>query len=171
MHCFLHNFCFFFSYAYPEPIPQKTTVYHKLALAPTSIYLVDSESSFSRFLSVGLKDVSVIGFDCEWKPSFGGGNNELALMQIATRSEVYILDVMAIGGLQDLWIECNQKLFSNCDILKLGFSFEGDFSVIRKALPYIQMNKECGYLDLQRVWKLFDKVKGVFPYDGKHKRT
>lgn len=63
----------------------------------------------------------MVGVDCEWKPTFGVQKSELALMQIATRDYVYILDVIQLGGkTPHLWQELGKFLFNNCDILKLG---------------------------------------------------
>lgn len=68
-----------------------------------------------------MKDVDVIGVDCEWKPSFGSGVNELALMQIATRKNVFVLDIINLGNkVPYLWQEFGKFVFNNCDILKLG---------------------------------------------------
>lgn len=65
--------------------------------------------------------MDVVGLDCEWKPSFGVHSNELALMQIATRTEVFILDVINLCSLAPhLWQKLGNTLFNNCDILKLG---------------------------------------------------
>lgn len=47
--------------------------------------------------------------------------NALALMQIATRQSVFILDVIKLGSSYvHLWHQLGEVLFSNCDILKLG---------------------------------------------------
>lgn len=62
-----------------------------------------------------------MGIDCEWKPSFGGKTSELALLQIATRRSVYVLDIVTLGDkAPHLWMELGKFLFNNCDILKLG---------------------------------------------------
>lgn len=67
------------------------------------------------------QDVNLVGIDCEWKPNFGMNKNELALIQIATRTNVFLLDVIKLGSLvPHLWKETENFLFNNCDILKLG---------------------------------------------------
>lgn len=71
-----------------------------------------------------MQNINLVGIDCEWKPSFGTHMNELALIQIATRSEVFILDVIKLGSsVSHLWQEVGTFLFNNCDILKLGMYF------------------------------------------------
>lgn len=77
--------------------------------------------------------MDIVGLDCEWKPSFGVHCNELALLQIATRTEVFILDVIKLSSLGPyLWQKLGSELFNNCDIVKLGkyqFFIETHFSV------------------------------------------
>lgn len=68
-----------------------------------------------------MKGIDIVGVDCEWKPSFGGDPSELALMQIATRKNVFVLDIINLGRkVPHLWQELGQFVFINCDILKLG---------------------------------------------------
>lgn len=65
-----------------------------------------------------------MGIDCEWKPSFGGQPSELALMQIATRKSVFVIDIVTLSSqTPHLWLELGKFLFNNCDILKLGKLF------------------------------------------------
>jgi len=49
---------------------------------------------------------------------------ELALIQIATNDNVYILDVTTLGSeLHELWVELGLTLFGNKDIMKIGMYF------------------------------------------------
>lgn len=53
--------------------------------------------------------------------STGAKQSELALIQIATNENVYILDVTTLGNeLYDLWSELGLILFGNQDIIKIG---------------------------------------------------
>lgn len=63
----------------------------------------------------------MVGIDSEWKPYFGTRRNELALIQIATRERVYILDVCNLGSeCPELWHGLGLILFANETIIKLG---------------------------------------------------
>jgi ribonuclease D len=63
----------------------------------------------------------MVGIDSEWKPYFGTRRNELALIQIASREGVYILDVCALGSTcAALWHQLGLSLFGNENIIKLG---------------------------------------------------
>lgn len=49
---------------------------------------------------------------------------ELALIQIATEDNVYILDVTSLGNeLPELWAELGLMLFGNKNIIKIGKRF------------------------------------------------
>ncbi|XP_018564099.1 exonuclease mut-7 homolog [Anoplophora glabripennis] len=147
----------------PEPVE-----YHKFPLASSDVYLVDSPLGFESFLDTGLQEIDIVGIDCEWKPSFGSHPSELALIQIATRKNVFVLDIVNLGNkVPHLWQELGKFLFNNCDILKLGFSLTGDIHMIRRALPYLNFTvKQVGFLDLCSLWKHLDKFPKVkLPYE------
>lgn len=44
-------------------------------------------------------------------------------MQIATRNNVFVIDIVSLGGERNLWQELSRSVFNNCDILKLGTVF------------------------------------------------
>ncbi|XP_017880434.1 exonuclease mut-7 homolog [Ceratina calcarata] len=130
--------------------------YHELRLSRNCVKVINDAKSFEEFLDSGLKDVFIVGIDSEWKPCFGTKQTEVALIQIATKTNVYILDVFSIGNqLQELWTELSLMLFENKDILKLGFGISQDMTVIRNTLPALSKVKMHGqgYLDIVNLWK------------------
>ncbi|XP_045462079.1 exonuclease mut-7 homolog [Harmonia axyridis] len=139
--------------------PQPSIEYHKLNLEVDAICLVDSAGSFQDFLDQGLKDVDIVGIDCEWKPSFGVQKSELALMQIATRRNVFILDVPALSSkAPHAWSNLENMLFKKSDILKLGFSMSSDQTIIADSLSGLKFgSKQFGFLDLLSLWKILEK--------------
>lgn len=135
---------------------------------PTSmIFLVDNVPDFEKMLD-NILDVDIVGVDCEWKPSFSVHRSELALLQLATRKSIYVLDIITLGQkASHLWRELGKFLFNNCDILKLGFSLSSDFSMIRAALPHLNINNLHSFLDLLNVWKHLDKSAKIhYPYEA-----
>ncbi|XP_024892768.1 exonuclease mut-7 homolog [Temnothorax curvispinosus] len=144
--------------------------YHILKLPRENVKLVDDGRLFEEFLDNGLRDVNMVGIDLEWKPSFGTKQPELALMQVATADNVYILDVTTIGNkLPELWNELGLILFGNKDIVKIGFGVAQDMTVIRNSLPALSSIKTHGqgYLDLMVLWrKLVEEYNFIFPYKG-----
>ncbi|KAF7381207.1 hypothetical protein HZH68_016082 [Vespula germanica] len=144
--------------------------YHTLKLPRDTIKLIDSPRLFEEFLDNGLRGVRIVGIDSEWKPTFGTKKTQLALIQIATETNVYILDVITIGNqLEHLWSEFNLLLFENKHILKLGFGIANDILMIRDYLPAISNIKinGQGYLDVLFLWrKLVEGYNFQFPYKG-----
>ncbi|KAI4495687.1 hypothetical protein M0802_008522 [Mischocyttarus mexicanus] len=157
-----------------EDCEDSSTVYHTLKLPRDAIKLIDNPQKFEEFLNNGLKGINVVGIDSEWKPTFGIKKTQLALIQIATERNVYIIDVVSIGNkLDQLWTELNLLLFENKNILKLGFGTANDLLMIRDCLPAISSKAHGqGYLDILFLWrKLVDKYKYEFPYEGDKKFT
>ncbi|XP_014474860.1 PREDICTED: exonuclease mut-7 homolog isoform X5 [Dinoponera quadriceps] len=158
-----------------RPLNEHSEKYHVLKLPRDRIKVIDNGRLFEEFLDHGLKGVGIVGIDSEWKPSFVSKQSELALIQIATNENVYILDVTTLGNeLYDLWSELGLILFGNQDIIKLGFGIAHDMTIIRKSLPALSSIKTYGqgYLDLMDLWnKLSDDYKFIFPYKGDPKFT
>ncbi|XP_072755515.1 exonuclease mut-7 homolog [Anoplolepis gracilipes] len=150
-----------------EPIEDNIN-YHVLKLPRESINVVDNGRLFEEFLDNGLRNVSVVGIDLEWKPSFGTKQPELALIQIATEDNVYILDVTTLGNkLPELWTAVGLMLFGNKNIVKIGFGIAHDITVIRSSIPALSSIKNQGYLDLMILWrKLTEDYNFIFPYKG-----
>ncbi|XP_046587355.1 exonuclease mut-7 homolog isoform X1 [Neodiprion lecontei] len=144
--------------------------YHTLHLPRGSIKIVNDTRTFEEFLTKGLKEVKIVGIDSEWKPSFGTKQSDLALIQIATKTTVYILDVISTGKeLTDLWAKIGIMLFDNKNILKLGFGLAHDIGMIRESLPALASIKATGqgYMDLLHLWRKLTKEHCFqFPYKG-----
>lgn len=96
-----------------------------------SVVVIDNPKDFKHFLDAGLENVSMVGIDLEWKPSFAGKPVDLALMQIATPTNAYILDVTLMGNqYETLWQELNMRLFQATDILKIGNFYSIQFIIL-----------------------------------------
>lgn len=146
--------------------------YHELSLPTDSIIFVDSKEKLKHFID-SIKEshnVHRIGIDCEWKPRFGTKQLTLALMQIATSENVYILDVMKIGlHYKELWEDLGQIIFLNESIMKLAFSYVGDMAMIKHSLPHLYpfLEEHRELLDISLVWQeLVKKYSIIFPYSG-----
>ena len=80
----------------------------------------------------------VLGLDCEWKP---GDNTPVSLFQVATRENVYLLDVFAFmmdtggggeeKGTAEAFDAFLKLLFENETLIKLGFGFDYDIKRLR----------------------------------------
>ena len=94
------------------------------------------------------------------KPTFGAAGKEVraAIIQIATRQEVFILDITTLRAVE--MIDASQSqillhlLFANPNVLKLGFSMKEDMNVVARSLPGLENLPKCinKSLDLHNLW-------------------
>lgn len=84
--------------------------------------MVDSEELLRDcFLYISSHSYKIVGIDSEWKPAFGGQQNELALIQLATWDKIFILDIIGTSNVNPrAWEEASRLFFENPDVLKLG---------------------------------------------------
>jgi len=128
-----------------------------LQLLVKTISMVEKDSEFSN----GLPFVtSLVGIDCEWRPTsrynnedkFDGdssNNNALiespvAVLQIATRYQIFVIDLQTLLQLQSsstsstgeisVLINCLDRLFMNPNIAKVGFDVSNDFQKLAATL-------------------------------------
>ena len=91
----------------------------------------------------------VVGIDAEWRPQSG---SPVALLQIATRREAFLVDTLALCGDAENPRENPREaslnaekaaslnrfladLFARRDVVKLGFGLEHDFSRLHRSFP------------------------------------
>ncbi|KAJ8669133.1 hypothetical protein QAD02_000392 [Eretmocerus hayati] len=129
--------------------------YYSYKLPRDTIRIVNDAKSFEDLLVHGLKDVDIVGIDTESKPNHSINEEQgLATLQIATKANVFIVDTLALEkGFEQQWSELDQILFSNENVLKLGFALGGDIALVRKYfLPNIN-RRDKNFLDLSAAFK------------------
>jgi len=102
---------------------------------------------------------TLIGIDSEWKPY---GPERTALLQVAIRSKVWLIDVVKLGRnrhdkhLKEKWIAFFRQLFCS-KATKLGYDFSNDLRVLMATFPYLteligkEQNVICLFKTLTRV--------------------
>lgn len=86
-----------------------------------------------------------IGLDAEWRP---GDNTPVALLQIATRGEVFLVDLLATAprsageALNDATDELLQAVLWSEDVYKLGFSFAYDVKRMKASYSHLKVWSE-----------------------------
>ncbi|XP_050548408.1 exonuclease mut-7 homolog isoform X2 [Daktulosphaira vitifoliae] len=135
--------------------------YYELSLSEKDIYIIDSTSRFDEFLDKINKTFddgcsNFVGLDCEWKPELTSEKSDLASIQLATNNGIYIFHIPQLQPAENYrlyWQEFSMNIFSNINILKLGFEWKGDASMIKSTLPIDNMLSGPGFLDLKLLWK------------------
>lgn len=123
---------------------------HTLRLnAQRDITLVSSVAQFQRMLD-DLTGQPLVAYDAEWKPTFCA-ENELHLIQLATRQHVYLVDVPQLQAAGADWPRLANEVFNSGDIMKLAFSPSSDLLLFGKTLPGFAGIAQtiAGQLDLQ----------------------
>ena len=108
------------------------------------------DGSYSTNAANSDKQIPVVGIDAEWVPKSG---SPVALLQLATRTNAFLIDMLTIcgGGDRDLSTatELNRfltDLFTRQDIVKLGFGLEHDFSKLRKSYQGMTCVEDVEYV-------------------------
>lgn len=161
----------------PAPINDwndiKVDEYYSLTLPPDHVILVDTCEKFASTLQdfAKMERNTPLGLDTEWKPNLkGGSSHSLALLQIASRNMVYILDIVTLSKLprySELCHELELILFANDDLLKIGFNLMPDVNLVKTCLPFSDAASfdERRYLDLQLLLrKLVAETTLQFPF-------
>lgn len=101
-----------------DEVQNKPIEYHTLSLDKSPILLVDTRDKFYQMLQQ-LTVEYVIAFDAEWKP-ICCSTAEVALIQLATKHQIYLIDVVSIDLVANDWNNLAQYIFNNLEILKIG---------------------------------------------------
>ena len=123
-----------------------TITKEEVALLPKEIFggkitIVNTLDELNSALKK-LKKHYIIGFDTETKPCFTKGNNGngVALMQLSTEKECFLLRLNKIGFPENL-----TEFIANPTVKKIGISLKDDFHVLRKNHEL----KPNAFVDLQ----------------------
>ncbi|KAL3515978.1 hypothetical protein ACH5RR_022880 [Cinchona calisaya] len=104
-----------------------------------------------------LEESKVVGLDCEWKPNYEKGSkpNKVSIMQIASETKVYILDLIKLyGSVPDSLNECLSRILHSSRILKLGYNFQCDIQQLACSYQDLQCFEHYEMLlDIQNVFK------------------
>ncbi|XP_050362372.1 exonuclease mut-7 homolog [Nymphalis io] len=146
-----------------------TQEYFKLPLPESSIKIIDTGETFYDLVS-NLINCSIVSIDCEWKPSFGATQSQVALIQIASNDCIYLIDTLVLNNKQysSFWYRFNKSLLENAEIIKLGFGLEQDLKEIKSSisgLSNIKVKGE-GLLDLGLLWKRLINFGLTLPSDS-----
>ncbi|XP_064105814.1 exonuclease mut-7 homolog isoform X2 [Macrobrachium nipponense] len=106
---------------------------YPLSICQGNIVLIDSVEEFEKCM-IDVSKSPVLGLDSEWKPTFGiGAGEQVSLMQIATATHVYLVDIMSLQPLLDNshWSQLG-NIFTDANITKLGYGIKSDFKILAK---------------------------------------
>lgn len=83
----------------------------------------------------------VLGIDCEWRP----GSNPVALLQLATREVVYLIDVLECKCNQSVRSKltklCSEIVYTHASIPKVGLGLGSDLHKLAHDWPTLQLKQ------------------------------
>ncbi|XP_010528921.1 PREDICTED: uncharacterized protein LOC104805911 isoform X2 [Tarenaya hassleriana] len=125
-------------------------------LAVEDVNWVDEVDELRKATSY-LEGCRVVGVDCEWKPNHikGSKPNKVSIMQIASDSKVFILDLIKLSNdASEILDECLTQILQSCRILKLGYNFLCDIKQLAHSYEDLECFKRYDMLlDIQNVFK------------------
>ncbi|XP_015236544.1 PREDICTED: exonuclease mut-7 homolog [Cyprinodon variegatus] len=129
--------------------------FYQVPLTKDKVYFIDTLETLHRCQSIVLKEGGIVGVDMEWQPTFGcASSQKVSLIQLAMLDQVFLLDLSAKAFCQqpDL-LGFIRALYSEPNILKLGYSMSGDLKCLSATWPELSEEplKMEGFLDLLRV--------------------
>ena len=132
------------------------TKYYPLNINFENIILIDTPDKLQKCQqNISNKD-TIIGIDAEWlMPLCNFGILRLAVLQLATRDFVFLLDMVVLTGAvsQSQQVSFIQTLFHSPDTIKLGFAIEGDLKMLARTWPCVSkvLDTLVSTIDLQKV--------------------
>ncbi|CAL1287022.1 unnamed protein product [Larinioides sclopetarius] len=132
-------------------------------LSPSDIKYIDNAAKFDDFIKEIL-NCDVVGIDTEWKPHFGLSSERLALMQIAVRDKVYILDMVYLRDclMPEHWDSFMKNLFGNSNIIKLGCGIMIDVQMIIDDCQGTK-GKKIGFTHILDMSLFYKKLLDIYP--------
>jgi len=141
--------------------------FYRLPLPLDRIFLIDNARSLrdcTRVLSV---PGTVVGFDTEWRPTMcrAGTDERLAIIQLSTWSEVFVLDMIALtDNVKDSEIQqFAENFFANPQVLKLGYGVDSDFRYLVSSCPLFEdaVTRLARFVDLCPLSKQILQIPSV----------
>ena len=96
----------------------------------------------------------MIGIDGEWPPILGANSSaqKLTLLQIASCDSCYLIDVLKLKDSKH-WTTFTDKILNSKSILKIGFGFHNDLTLIRQSFPIKTDFQPQKIFDLSKVFE------------------
>ncbi|NXT72519.1 MUT7 Exonuclease, partial [Chaetops frenatus] len=148
--------------------------YYQLPIPRKNIHFVQTWEEMLQCWEKVLQPGQVVGVDMEWKPSFGMvGKPRVALLQLALRAEVFLLDLPRLleqaEGEKEKLPHFIQMLYSDAAITKLGYGMSGDLSSLAATCSALKDTEKQmqGVVDLLAVDK---QVDGLSPEHSHEQR-
>ncbi|MFP4023263.1 MAG: 3'-5' exonuclease [Thiohalospira sp.] len=111
------------------------------------IFIIDTFEKLDYYLPL-IKELKILGFDTETKPSFKKGViNQVSLLQLTSSYEAFLIRINKIGLPEEI-----VEILNNKDVKKIGLAIKDDIKILRE----IQDFEPSSFIDLQDFVKYFN---------------
>ncbi|XP_027559141.1 exonuclease mut-7 homolog isoform X2 [Neopelma chrysocephalum] len=150
--------------------------FYQLPIPRENIHFLQTWEETLQCWEKVLQPGQVVGVDMEWKPSFGMvGKPRVALLQMAVKDEVFLLDLprlleqAELEGEKEKLPRFIQMLYSDAAITKLGYGMSGDLSSLAATCSALKDTEKQlhGVVDLLTVDKQLQKGCSEWRRDGR----
>uniref|UniRef100_A0A914VFU7 3'-5' exonuclease domain-containing protein n=1 Tax=Plectus sambesii TaxID=2011161 RepID=A0A914VFU7_9BILA len=137
-----------------------------------SISMVDTKEGLTNCLNHVFASSSseelVIGLDTEFVPGFLALEEQVALLQIATKERIFLIDLYTLENQLDNqdWIDSFHQLLCNNRAIKIGFEFLSDLRILNATLPFCRdvMSKTTNVVCLAKLIHNLCQANASFYY-------
>ncbi|KOB65349.1 putative exonuclease mut-7-like protein [Operophtera brumata] len=119
--------------------------FYKSPLTREQITIIETSEQFYDLIST-LTHLDIVSLDCEWKPSFGTKQCQVAIIQLGTKDMVYLIDAILLNKPEytSFWCSFNKSFLENAEIIKLGFGLEQDLREMKASIAGLSNIKQQG---------------------------
>ncbi|GAB4818833.1 hypothetical protein N2152v2_005879 [Parachlorella kessleri] len=117
----------------------------------------DTRAAMHDWASARAAGLPVVGLDVEWRPERQdgeGGSSPASIVQLAVDSDVFVVDLLALGGQPQELSAALGPMLSSERVYKLGVGLASDVRKLGASYPQVAGFRTVnGCLDLGSLWK------------------
>ena len=107
----------------------------------SKVHLVADAAAAAAF-SADVSNAAALALDCEWRPDGPGEDHAVALAQVATKSSVWLVDFVHLGGpARRTALDALTDALQSRDTAVIAFSIAADVSKLSSVLPLAQVTR------------------------------
>ena len=113
--------------------------YYKMKISNDKLVFVNTQEAFKDFLKT-LTTEDAVGVDAEFVPPLPYQDQKISLLQVATLSNVFLLDLEVLPNIltaQD-FSDLSAVMFQNRNLVKVGFGLDGDIRLLAHTVPCLK---------------------------------
>lgn len=143
----------------------------------SAVVFVDDEATATQAIEWlhGMGPQNIVAMDGEWKASLDSRHNVASILQLSSRSQVFILDLIWLMRQQSDIVAklCEEikHMFTRKDLIKVAYGFSSDLDVLTRSYPNHACWRElCSLLDFSHISLVSSDVEEENKWKALHTR-